>query len=282
MADRFSVVLPVYRGDQAAFFRRALDSIAIEQELRPDEIVIVRDGPVGPKLEAVLADVRSGAAVDGIATQLVELPQNRGLARALEVGLKAASHDTVARADADDISLPQRFAKQLPTFFDQGLDLLGAAIVEFVDEDCPQMARVLPTEAAEIAAMSRFRDPFNHPTVVYSRRAVAAAGGYQHLNKMEDYWLFVRMIHHGCQVANLAEPLVLYRIGAGAYQRRGGWDMLSSELGLQRRMLASGFTSLPIAARNVVVRGLYRLVPAAIRAPLYRRMVTSGSAKSQP
>ncbi len=78
--------------------------------------------------------------------------------------------------------------------------------------------------------MARFRDPFNHPTVVYRRRAVVAAGGYQHLNKMEDYWLFVRMIQDGARVANLAEPLVLYRVGAGAYQRRGGTAMLRTEL----------------------------------------------------
>ena len=47
---------------------------------------------------------------------------------------------------------------------------------------------------------------------------------------MEDYWLFARMIDAGARVANVAEPLVKYRVGAGAYARRGGWQLLRSEI----------------------------------------------------
>ena len=56
-------------------------------------------------------------------------------------------------------------------------------------------------------------------------------------------------------MANVAEPLVLYRVGAGAYRRRGGLAQLRTELGLQRRLRALGFTSRTQWARNVVLRG---------------------------
>lgn len=266
----FSVLLPVYRGDRAEYLARAFDAATVEQELRPDEVVIVRDGPVGPEITAELAAIRERAVVP---VTLVELPENVGLARALEVGLARCAHEVVARADADDISLPRRFAEQLPVVA-AGADLVGTALVEFDDdEDVTGALRVLPTDPEEIARYARFADPFNHPTVVYRRSAVAAAGGYQDLHLMEDYLLFARMIAHGARVANLAEPLVKYRTGAGSYARRGGRALLRSEISLQGTFRREGFTTVLEAVRNVIVRGGYRLVPEAVRRVAYRSII---------
>ncbi|HWS57096.1 MAG TPA: glycosyltransferase, partial [Actinotalea sp.] len=186
----FSVLLPVYAGDTAEFFERALVSVTADQHLRPSELVIVRDGPVGSAIAAVLAAADEGRLTAGVPVRLVALPTNVGLARALEAGLDACAHEIVARADADDIALPERFERQLPLVAG-GLDLVSAAIVEFDhDEAVTGLVRAWPTEAAEIARLARFQDPFNHPAVVYRKDAVRAAGGYRHLDKMEDYWLF--------------------------------------------------------------------------------------------
>lgn len=274
MTEPFSVLLPVYRGDRAPFFERAVASVTAEQTRRPDELVIVVDGPVPDAIADVLRRVEAGELTGGVPTRVLALPENVGLARALEAGLDACAHEVVARADADDISLPRRFEVQLPLIED-GLDLVGSAIVEFGTEDGPdQMVRALPVSQAEIAEMARFRDPFNHPSVVYRRSAVRAAGGYEHLDKMEDYWLFARMIAAGAAVANSPEVLVRYRIGAGAYGRRGGHGMLASEVRLQRRFLRAGFTTRAQFLRNVAVRGLYRYIPVRVREVLYRAMVS--------
>ena len=104
--------------------------------------------------------------------------------------------------------------------------------------------------------MIRFRDPFNHPTVVYRRSAVQAAGGYTDMALMEDYLLFARMVDAGARPANLAEPLVCYRVGAGAYARRGG--LRAAALRAGRCSAGSGSSASPRAAqylRNVAVRG---------------------------
>lgn len=277
MADpaSFSVLLPVYAGDTAAFFRRAIASVTADQTRRPDELVIVVDGPVGADTREVLDAAGAGQITGPVPVTIVALPENVGLARALNRGLDACANDIVARADADDISLPQRFERQVPLVAHGEIDLISSAIAEFHDnEDKPGLIRAYPTDPADIAALARFQDPFNHPAVVYRRSAVAAAGGYQHLDKMEDYWLFARMIAAGARVANIAEPLVLYRIGAGAYERRGGWTMLLSELKLQVWMLRTGFTSVRQFARNVAVRGLWRFVPTELRQAIYGRATT--------
>ncbi|MCB7137168.1 glycosyltransferase [Cellulosimicrobium marinum] len=267
----FSVLLPVYRGDDPDHVRRAFRSVTADQELRPAEVVVVRDGPVPAEVGAVLDDV---VAASPVPVRLVALERNVGLALALEAGLERCAHEIVARQDADDISVPGRFAVQVPLVA-SGLDIVGSAIREFESEDTVDdedgVVRVPPLTQIDINRASRFQSPFNHPSVVYRRSAVRAAGGYEDLPLMEDYWLFARMIAAGARALNVAEPLVLYRVGAGSYSRRGGTRLLRSELELQRRLRRLGFTTTAEELRNVAVRGGYRLVPEGVRRVAYRR-----------
>ncbi|MBM6398853.1 glycosyltransferase [Phycicoccus sonneratiae] len=278
MSEPFSLLLPVYRGDRPDHLVTAFRSTVHEQLRRPDEVVVVQDGHVGPELASALERLESGSPVP---VRRLRLSHNVGLAQALQCGLAACRHDVVARMDADDISLPHRFLVQLPVV-EAGADLVGAAVLEVEDGDVRSgeggVLRVPPTTPAEIAEAARWRNPFNHPTVVYRRSAVLAAGGYRELPFMEDYWVFARMIANGARVANIAEPLVRYRVDAGSYERKGGVRQLRSELGLQRRLRAEGFTTSGQLVRNSVVRGGYRLVPTALRRRAYRRTFTTTAA----
>jgi glycosyltransferase involved in cell wall biosynthesis len=266
----FSLLLPVYAGDRADFLRRAFVSSVDEQTLRPDDVVLVQDGPLPDALRETCEEL---AAVSPVPVNLVRLERNVGLGPALDHGLEACAYDVVARMDADDISRPRRFELQLPLIAD-GADIVGSALMEFVDdvEDVVQ-TRIPPLDPEWIRSAVRFRDPFNHPTVVYRRSMVQKVGGYQDLPLMEDYLLFARMLAEGAVPANVAEPLVYYRIGAGAYARRGGTALLRSELALQRQFLELGITNRVEFVRNVVVRGSYRLVPEPMRRVAYRRLI---------
>ena len=133
--------------------------------------------------------------------------------------------------------------------------------------------RVPPTDPEQIHRYARMHDPFNHPTVVYRRTAVLAAGGYGDLPLMEDYALFARMLQNGARAVNVAEPLVYYRVGESSFKRRGGTDLLRSELRLQREFRRQGFTSSPEYVRNVLVRGGYRMIPWRFRRAVYRPIV---------
>lgn len=271
----FSLLLPVYGRDDPAHLERAFVSAVQEQTRRPDEVVLVRDGPVPDALAATLARL---AADSPVPVRLVELPENRGLAPALTAGLAACSNDVIARMDADDIALPERFERQLAVI-DEGYDLVGSGLLEFADDEAQTIGRRTPPVGEErIRRYARFHQPFNHPTVVFRRQAVARAGGYLAVGLMEDYWLFVRMLTAGARVANIPEPLLKYRVGAGAYRRRGGVAQLRSEVRLQRLMRAIGFTSPLQAARNVLVRGGYRLLPEAVRKVSYRGLLHRGFA----
>jgi glycosyltransferase involved in cell wall biosynthesis len=267
--EPFSLLIPVYDGDRADHLRRAFRSAVDEQTVRPDEVVIVRDGPVHDELGRCLDELRAASPVP---VTFVPLPRNGGLGPALDQGLRASRFDVVARMDADDVSMPHRFEVQLPLI--AGADIVGAGLLEFSGDTGNVVGRrVPPTGPARIRRYARMHDPFNHPTVVYRRRAVFAAGGYGDLPLMEDYALFARMLAGGARPVNVAEPLVYYRVGATAFKRRGGAGLLRSELRLQREFHRTGFITSPEYVRNVLVRGGYRLVPWWARRAVYRPVV---------
>lgn len=270
--EPFSLLLSTYAGDDPAFLREAFVSTVHEQTRRPDEVVLVQDGPVP---EPLAAEIRHLVATSPVPVRHLEIPENLGLGPALDRGLEACAHEIVARMDADDVSLPDRFERQLP-LVEAGADIVGSGLLEFgsgVDEVVGR--RTPPTDPGEIRRVIRFRDPFNHPTVVYRKSAVMGAGGYTDMALMEDYLLFTRMVEAGARPANVAEPLVYYRVGAGAYARRGGLQLLRSELALQRRFRDLGITSRREYVRNVAVRGGYRLVPEGVRKVAYRSLLAN-------
>jgi glycosyltransferase involved in cell wall biosynthesis len=269
MHEPFTLLLSVYDGDRPDYLRRAFRSAVDDQTLRPAQVVIVRDGPVRPELADCLDDLVAGSPVP---VTLVPLPRNGGLGPALDRGLAASQFDVIARMDADDVAMPHRFAVEVPLI--QDADIVGGGLLEFVGDTGNIVGqRVPPTDPAQIQRYARMHDPFNHPTVVYRKHAVLAVGGYGDLPLMEDYALFARMLQNGARAVNVAEPLVYYRVGATSFKRRGGLDLLRSELRLQREFRRQGFTTPVEYLRNVLVRGGYRLIPWRFRRAVYRPIV---------
>lgn len=263
----FSLLLPVYRNDNPEHVRRALESSVQDQHRQPDQVVVVVDGPIPEQLEDALQQWAGSAQVT---VDFVRLVKNVGLGEALDRGMASCTHQIVARMDADDISLPERFAQQMPLMED-GADLVGSALQEFsTDEQDRGLVRVPPLGTQQIAESARFYQPIYHPTVVFRRDVLQAAGGYRHLPGMEDYWLFARMIAAGARVENVAEPLLLYRVGSGAYARRGGKAMFRAEVQLQNKLLAERFINRRQWVRNIAVRGVYRWLPVGLRRSAYR------------
>ncbi|MFI8596069.1 glycosyltransferase [Rothia koreensis] len=274
--EGFSLLMPVYHGDTPDGLRRAISSNVHEQTLPPAEVVLVVDGPVDPDLEEIVREAVRGIEQKGIAVSVKRLGRNGGLANALNVGLKLCSYRVVARADADDESLPERFETLVPSVRDGRFHAVGSAMFE-MDESFSeiQSVREVQTGSEQIRRIAALRNPLCHPTVVFDSEAVGAVGGYEPIPGAEDYGLWARMLEAGYAVGNVAEPLVKYRAGHASWDRRGGWGAARRELVLQRHLRASGFIGPVRWASNVVVRGGYRLVPRSVRIGAYRALIGS-------
>src|SRR5690349_13020232 len=99
MPEKFSVLLPVWAGDRPEYLRRAFRSSVSDQVRPPDQVVIVRDGPVPSGLAV---EITRSVGDSPVPVAVVRLPVNIGLGKALDHGLDACAYDVVARMDADD------------------------------------------------------------------------------------------------------------------------------------------------------------------------------------
>ncbi|MBD5186995.1 MAG: glycosyltransferase [Bacteroidales bacterium] len=267
----FSVLMSVYRNDNPAFFRKAVESISVRQTLKPSEILIIVDGPVPDHLMNEIQRLREEISE----IRVIFLEKNGGLGNALRIGMEKVSHEIVARMDSDDISAPDRFEKQLKYLEEHPkCDIVGGQITEFIDDESNIVGkREVPCGNDEIVMWLRGRCPLNHMTVTMLRSRGLEAGNYIDWHFNEDYYLWIRMFEHGCRFANLPDTLVNVRVGKEMYSRRGGWKYFKSEKGLQDYMLQKGIIGWGRYCFNVAVRfGVQVMMPNSVRGFVFKTL----------
>lgn len=262
---QFSLLLPVYYGDQADWLALALESVQKQSRL-PDEVILIEDGPLTKKLADTIEKFKKLLPL-----KIVKIEKNQGLATALNYGLKHAKFDFVARFDADDICLPDRFQKQID-FLSKNpeIDLVGGLCKEFiVGEPSFSRQKEHPQEHKKIVELAKKRNPINHTTVFFRKSAVIKSGCYDNFFSMEDYHLWVKMILNGYQLSNIPETLVLQRVSKEVFQRRGGLNYLKTELKLNSFFLSVDFINIYEFIRNLIIRLILRMSPSFCRKIIY-------------
>ncbi|SDD43863.1 glycosyltransferase [Natrinema hispanicum] len=274
----FSVVLPVYRGDNPEYFDTAVESLA-SQTVTPDEVIVVEDGPLTDPLDKVL----SGWCEEFPGHfRRCRHESNQGLSVALQTGVKAANHALVGRMDADDVSVPDRFETQLDYLTDHPeTDVVGGYIAEFATNPSDIDAiRKVPLEHDAIRQQARFRSPMNHGSVIFRRDRVLDVGNYRPVDRMEDYGLWVRLLLDGATFANVPKVLLKVRAGNELYGRRGGWEYAREEIRIHTDFYRWGFTTLPVFLFNLVSRTTLRLMPNRLRGLVYQLLAREGTSKA--
>ena len=261
----FSVLLSIYRGTLAGEFREALQSVSTQTEV-PRQLVAILDGPVADDVRDVLQDFASRTGIE--VTQL-DFTENRGLGPALADGVLACRYELVARVDTDDINLDDRFAAQLAHFSKHpDLDVLGGWLEELTthpDGSQTRRIRKVPGSEEDIRSGARFRNPLNHPTVMFRRQSVLDAGNYQPMLWFEDYELWARMLLSGCRIQNLSRVLVRAHADSDYFERRGGLRYLKQEFKLAGKLRQIGYHNFLDTLRFLGVRTLFRLIPNGFR-----------------
>ena len=198
---KLTVVIPIYVNNDTQQLRVSLDSL-LRQTLLSNEILVVADGPVSEGLDKEVERLEGSVERLGLPIEVnyLKLEENRGLGEAMRKAALVAKGDYLARMDADDICLPDRFEKQMKCFEeDAQLSIVGGQISEF-DGDVHHITgrRVVPREHEEIAMFMRSRNAMSHMTVIIKKKDLLEAGNYQPFYLLEDHYLWVRMLQHGC------------------------------------------------------------------------------------
>ena len=195
-----SVILPVHNAEK--YISTAINSI-LTQTVTDFELIIINDGSTDDSLDII----KSYQLID---TRIRLFSQeNKGLVTSLNNGINFAKGVWIARMDADDIALPQRFEKQLQWLEQTGADICGSWVQFFGTSD----KRILkhPCSDAAIKMNLLFGSPLAHPTVFMKTNLIKELRYDPNWDKAEDYDLWERADRAGWKMTNIPEVLLLYR-----------------------------------------------------------------------
>jgi len=205
---RVTVLMSVHNGGR--WLRAAIESV-LAQSWRDFEFLILDDASTDDSVAQIeaLADTR---------IRLIRLPENIGLTRSLNVGLREARGEFVARQDADDLSSPERLAAQV-AFLERHPDVpLAGTQARLIDaEGRSRGVRDLPCEADSIRWLSLLDNPIIHTSAMFRAAVIRDEfGGYdESFSCCQDYDLWARvLLRHPAQ--NLSERLVSVREHGGS------------------------------------------------------------------
>ena len=226
-----SVVMAVYNGEP--YLAAAVDSI-LSQSCGDFELIVVDDASTDSTAEVL-------GAYDDPRIICIRNEENLRQTRSLNRGLACASGRFIARHDADDVSHPRRFQRQLEAFADDPtLGLVGTAY-EIIDDAGRVLETVVPpADDHSLKLLLEQGNIFCHGSVMMTLRAVAQAGGYNEAFPVtQDYDLWLRIAEH-YRLSNLDAPLYQFRFGSETVSRTRrplqlAYRRLALELSQQRR-----------------------------------------------
>ena len=194
MTKDFSVLMSVYINDKPHELGLSLESI-FQQTLLPTEVILVEDGKLTDGLYSVIEDFREYHPQ----IEVVALEKNGGLANALNVGLAKCKYDYIARMDADDISLSERFEQQV-LYLDEHpeCDVVGTWAIEIKSDGSQFYHKQMPVEHEDCRRFFMLRDCMIHPTVMFRKEVLSLVGGYRvasFTKRSQDYDMFMLWIH---------------------------------------------------------------------------------------
>lgn len=250
--------MSLYGNDRLDYVKLAVESI-LGQTYTNFDFYIQFDGLICPKVDeylSVLTDER---------VKIQRRAENKGLAQSLNDLLTIVmpqGYEYIARMDADDISHPERFEKQLEYFkAHPEVDMVGGAINE-IDENGENRGKVTkyPCSPDDCRAFFAKRNPVAHPTVMFRRSFFEKTGWAYPIDyvRNEDTRLWHEGYKHGCVIANLPDVLLHFRMTDTMFtQRRNGKVFAKSQLELRKMInkdLKFGFMA------NVYAYAMYLLM----------------------
>jgi glycosyltransferase involved in cell wall biosynthesis len=258
-----SVLMPVYIKERPEYFNLALESI-YNQTITEYELIVVADGPLTKNLDLM---IKKWTQAFGERMKLVRLASNVGIAKALNAGLSHCSSKYVARMDSDDFCEPERFETQLLFLRDHPeIDVLGSDVSEFIQDYniiLPQK-KVVPSIHEDIVRTIWFRNPINHPSVIFNKQKVLDVGGY----KDDDDLLWAELYVAGNKFHNINQCLVRMRVGDGLFKRRG-LKILPFDIRVRTFLYKNKKINIIKLIIAVSVFTTLRLMPSKIRSILH-------------
>lgn len=218
MQDRplVSVVMATFN-EPKQFIEESISSI-LNQTYSNLELLIADDSSKEETIEVI-----DRFASSDVRVKIIRQSQRMGFVHALNTALKEAKGDYIARMDGDDVSLPDRFKKQVEFLRNnQKIDVLGGAMNILNEKSEITSIRHYPSGGIGLLCWMSLRDPVGHPSVMFRRNIIDDGAYYDETMSKgcEDTEYWHRLRNKGYKIANMQEPLVNYRITVDMASKR--------------------------------------------------------------
>ena len=239
--QKYSFLMSVYYKDNPEYLCESIESM-LAQTVFPDEIIVVKDGPLTDELDLILDDYKS--RWNKLFT-IVPLKENKGLGLALNAGIEVSRNELIARMDSDDISEKDRCRLQLNEFDkDPTLDIVGTSTCAFIGNPNDVISiNHAPCTFDAIYQRGKRHAPFSHVTVMYRKSTLQKFGCYGSYRRAQDADLFGRMLFKGCNAKNIDIVLVKVRKDDLAVRKRSKIN-IQSILEIKKKQRKMGYISL--------------------------------------
>lgn len=272
-----SVIMSTYVREKPEYLDAALNSIWTEQSRKPDEIILVEDGPLTPDLYSIIdkwQDIISDAMI------IIKNERNMGLAASLNKGIEQAHGLLIARMDSDDISCPERFMLQEKFMAEHPeVSILGGAIREFCDNGTLDNIRQYPQNIEQVMATLHKASPLAHPTVMFRRDVFDQGLRYSTRHYLcEDITLWFDAIRNKHTINNMPDIILHFRRNDSVIRRRSS-EKAWSEFCAYNEGIRSVFGIMTTRYMYSAMRLAFRLMPTTVIKKIYdskiRNLVTN-------
>lgn len=231
MTSKTAVIMSLYKNDSLEYVKLAVESI-LGQSYSDFDFYIQYDGYIQKDVNEYLSNIKDERI------HINRRDENKGLAYSLNELLRIVmpqNYEYIARMDADDISLPERFEKQV-AFLDTHpkTECLGTWAIEIKSDGSEYYRKQMPETHDGCWEQFMIRDCMIHPTVMFRRSFIEKAGLYSLDTYFgEDTMMWCQGFYYGCQFANLPEYLFKFRLNDDFFNRRRGWKHAKAILKLR-------------------------------------------------
>lgn len=202
-----SVIMSTYNENKKEL-SKAIESV-LHQSFQDFEFIIILDNPKNNEHVKIIEEYKRKDK--RIRFYINE--KNIGLAESLNKGINYSKSKIIARMDADDICLPNRFEEEFKLLKNENVDIVSTGVI-YIDEfdNVINKKYDLPSDSGSINKILEFSSIIVHPSVMFKKERIEEIGKYRPFPCSQDYDLWLRALDYNLVFKIINKPLLKYRV----------------------------------------------------------------------
>ena len=268
---KFSLIISIYNKTDPYLLTKSLKSI-LNQFYLPTEILIMLDGPINVRQKFIINSFANNND-KRLNIKIFQNKKNLGIALSYNKLIKNSSNEIIAIQDSDDISNYMRFYYQLnliKTF--RNYSVIGSDVYENYITEQKKIKKEMPSSYKLIKRRCKFSNPINHPTVMLKKKDLIKYN-YKNFSRMEDYYLWIKMISKKAIFHNINKCLVTMNIDKNFFSRRTKFKILINECFIQYHLYKYKFNNFFEMIFFTILKNIYHVLPSNIKKYFRKKML---------